>query len=78
MTNAENLQSSAELWEAYQTSFRQFAQQASFLNFEQEQDTVAMLALEEARAAYNRARDAVALSLLESTELPVEAQCACV
>ena len=77
MTN-DNRQKSVELWETYQSSFRQFAKQASSVNFAQEPDMVEMLALEEARAAYSRARDAFALSLVETPEMPEEAQCACV
>ena len=64
-----------QLWEAYQSSFRQFAKQASSLNPAQEQDELKLLALEEARAAYGRARDAVAVSLLESQGC---VECACV
>jgi hypothetical protein len=69
-----------KLWEAYQASFRKFAKQASALDLSEE-GTLQMLALEEARAAYSQARDAVAMSLLDlragSEDQSCQA-CACV
>ena len=78
MSNNKQQEDRAQLWQAYRGSFRQFAKQAAALDLAQEQNTLKWLELEEARSAYGRARDAVAISLFEARESPARLHaCAC-